>query len=59
MMVTNKTRVSGIVKYMYMYLKVLNQSDFFPSFISNLLGEKSNLPSINCNMLARLCNFCM
>ena len=40
-------------------LKVLNQFECFASLISNLFCEKPNLPSIHCNMLARLCNFCM
>ena len=41
------------------YLKVLNQFDFFASIISNKFSKKRNLPSIHCNMLACLCDFCM
>ena len=40
------------------FLKVLNQFDFFASLISIKFCEKPNLPSIESNRLARLCNFC-
>ena len=36
------------------FLKVLNQFDFFASLISNKFCEKPNLSSIHCNMLAGL-----
>ena len=57
----NSTVIQVLCLYGFLfYLKVPSQFDFLVvSFQINLVKNKSNLTSIHCNMLARLCNICM